>query len=203
MDFGFVDSKRRHSFTSQPAAKSLQSCPTLANPTGWCPPGSSVYGILQARILEWVAMPFSRGSWNLLANAGDIRNPGSIPGSGDPLEKVEKLGKRNKRPFAKTEFWPAHWSSSCFQLSSVVCFCFENRQTNKKHLKRGRCDLSHWNQPSARQNLLGREVPSRTRTPCLELGSTRSLPAPYTTTSALRLPQQKSSSASADTGCER
>ena len=82
MDFGFVDSKRRHSFTSQPGAKSLQSCPTLGNPTGWCPLGSSVYGILQARILEWVAMPFSRGSWNLLANAGDIRNPGSIPGSG-------------------------------------------------------------------------------------------------------------------------
>jgi len=29
----------------------------------WSPPGSSVHGILQARILEWVAMPFSRGSF--------------------------------------------------------------------------------------------------------------------------------------------
>ena len=77
-------------------------------------------------------MPFSRGSWNLPANAGDIRNPGSIPGSGEPLEKVGKLGKRHKLPFAKTEFWPAHWSSSCFQLSFVVRFCFENKQTNKK-----------------------------------------------------------------------
>ena len=76
-------------------------------------------------------MAFSRGSWNLLANAGDIRNPGWIPGSGDPLEKVEKLGKRNKHPFAKTEFWPAHLSSSCFQLSFVVGFFFENKQTNK------------------------------------------------------------------------
>ena len=44
------------------AAKSLQSYPTLCNPMDCSPPGSSVHGILQARILEWVAIPFSRGS---------------------------------------------------------------------------------------------------------------------------------------------
>ena len=38
-----------------------QSCPTLCNPVDCSPPGSSVHGILQARILEWVAIPFSRG----------------------------------------------------------------------------------------------------------------------------------------------
>ena len=43
-------------------AQSLQSCPTLCNPMDHSPPGSSVQGILQARILEWVAMPFSRWS---------------------------------------------------------------------------------------------------------------------------------------------
>ena len=43
-------------------AKSLQSFPTLCDPLGCSPPGSSVHGILQARILEWVAMPSSRGS---------------------------------------------------------------------------------------------------------------------------------------------
>ena len=42
--------------------KSLQLCVTLCNPMDCSPPGSSVHGILQARILEWVAMPFSRGS---------------------------------------------------------------------------------------------------------------------------------------------
>ena len=43
--------------------KLLQSCPTL-QPMDCSPPGSSVHGILQARILEWVAMSFSRGySW--------------------------------------------------------------------------------------------------------------------------------------------
>ena len=39
-----------------------QSCPTLCDPVDGIPPGSSVHGILQTRILERVAMPFSRGS---------------------------------------------------------------------------------------------------------------------------------------------
>ena len=39
-----------------------QPCPTLCNPMDGSPPGSSVEGILQARILEWVVIPFSRGS---------------------------------------------------------------------------------------------------------------------------------------------
>ena len=41
------------------AAKSLQSCPTLCNPTNGSPPCSPVPGILQARTLEWVAISFS------------------------------------------------------------------------------------------------------------------------------------------------
>ena len=41
-----------------------QSCPILCDPMDCSPPGSSVCGILQARILEWVAISFSRGfSW--------------------------------------------------------------------------------------------------------------------------------------------
>ena len=40
-------------------AKSLQSCPTLCNPMDCHPPGSSVRGILQARVLEWGAIAFS------------------------------------------------------------------------------------------------------------------------------------------------
>ena len=41
------------------AAKSLQSCPTLCDPTDGSPPGSPISGILQARTLEWVAISFS------------------------------------------------------------------------------------------------------------------------------------------------
>ena len=39
-----------------------QSSLTLCNPVDYSLPGSSIHGILQARILEWVAIPFSRGS---------------------------------------------------------------------------------------------------------------------------------------------
>ena len=39
-----------------------QSCPSLRNPTDCSPPGSSVHGIFQVRTLEWLAIPFSRGS---------------------------------------------------------------------------------------------------------------------------------------------
>ena len=39
-----------------------QSCPTLCDPMDCSPPGSSFHGSLQERILEWVAIPFYRGS---------------------------------------------------------------------------------------------------------------------------------------------
>ena len=51
-------------------AKKLQSCPSLCDlmwPQG-SPPGSSVHGILQARILEWVAMPSSTHKYMLIKN---------------------------------------------------------------------------------------------------------------------------------------
>ena len=40
----------------------VQSCLTFCDPIDCSPPDSSVHGILQARTLEWVAIPFSRGS---------------------------------------------------------------------------------------------------------------------------------------------
>ena len=52
-------------------AKPLQSCPTLCDPVDCNPPGSSVHRILQARILEWDAMP----------PPGDLPDPGIEPES--------------------------------------------------------------------------------------------------------------------------
>ena len=53
-------------FTAEPQMKSLvlaaQSCSTLCNPMDCSSPSSSVDGILQVRTLEWIAIPFSRGS---------------------------------------------------------------------------------------------------------------------------------------------
>ena len=51
------------------------SCPTLCNPVDCSLPGSSVHGILQARVLEWVAISFSRGSsWP--RDQTEVSNPG-------------------------------------------------------------------------------------------------------------------------------
>ena len=41
---------------------SAQSCPTLCDPVDLSPPGSSIHGIVQARMLEWVSISFSRRS---------------------------------------------------------------------------------------------------------------------------------------------
>ena len=56
-----------------------QSCPTLCDPIDYSPPGSSAHGFLQARILELVAIPFSRGS-------SQPRNQIHILGNGTPLQ---------------------------------------------------------------------------------------------------------------------
>ena len=47
---------------SESESEVAQSCLTLCDPVDWSPPGSSVHGVLQARILEWVAISFSKGS---------------------------------------------------------------------------------------------------------------------------------------------
>ena len=81
------------------AAKSLQSCPTLCDPIDGSPSGSSVPGILQARILEWVAISFSNAcmlakSLQLcltLCDPMDSSPPGSCPQ--DSLGKNTGVGR--------------------------------------------------------------------------------------------------------------
>ena len=49
-----------------------QSCPTLSDPIDYSAPGSSVHGIFQARVLEWVAVAFSGNSTVLLLLPVDL-----------------------------------------------------------------------------------------------------------------------------------
>ena len=42
-----------------------QSCLSVCDPMDYSPPGSFVHGVLRARVLDWIAMPFSRGSFHL------------------------------------------------------------------------------------------------------------------------------------------
>ena len=69
----------RHFLQRTFSVLAAQSCLTLCNPTDCSPPGSSVHGILQARILEWAALPFSR----------DLPNPGTERRS--PTLQVDSL----------------------------------------------------------------------------------------------------------------
>ena len=75
-----------------------KSCPTLCYPVDWDPPGSPVHGILQARLLEWVAIPFSRES-----------DPGMEPRSSAlqaDCSVSEPLGKPHKSPRPRTASLP-------------------------------------------------------------------------------------------------
>ena len=79
-------------------AKLLQSCLTLCNPLDHSLPGSSVHGILQARILEWVALSFPRGIFptqrlNLRPLCLLRWQVGSLPGSSALGKSVLGPGK--------------------------------------------------------------------------------------------------------------
>ena len=56
-------------------AKSLQLCPMFSNPMGCSLPGFSVHGILQARMLEWVSIPFSRNLPNPRNEPASLKSP--------------------------------------------------------------------------------------------------------------------------------
>ena len=75
-------------------AKSLQLCPTLCDPMDCSPPGSSVHGILQARILAWVAMLSSRESSS--EPASPALQADSLPRSHQGTPKEILLRHKNK-----------------------------------------------------------------------------------------------------------
>ena len=80
----------------KPQVKSFQLCPTLCNPMDYSLPGSSVCGIFQARILEWVAISFSRGS--------------SWPKDQTHVSYVSCIGRW---VFTISATWEALWNQSC------------------------------------------------------------------------------------------
>ena len=86
------------------AAKSLQSCPTLCDPTDGSPPGSPIPGILQARTLEWVAVSFSSAwKWKVKVKS---------------LSRVQLLGPQ-PRLLRPLDLQPIN-SSVCFPGGSAV-----------------------------------------------------------------------------------
>ena len=115
--------------------KVTQSCPTLCDPVDCSPPGSSVHGILQARILEWVAISFSKncitpwnspgqntgvGSFSLLQ--GIFPTQGSNPGLPHCRQIIYQLSHKGSPrilecrayPFSSGSSRPRNWTGvSC------------------------------------------------------------------------------------------
>ena len=92
-------------FTTEPPGKPRKSTipQSLCNSMDSSPPGSSVHGILQARMLEWVAIAFSRGS----SNPGiELRSPSlqadSLP-SEPPGKPSDQPTKKKKKKFSNSQ----------------------------------------------------------------------------------------------------
>ena len=79
-------------YAAATTAKSLQSCPTLCDPRDSSLPGSSVHGIVQARVLEWVAISFSMYILDNLGFHGGSGGKESACNAGD-LDLIPGLGR--------------------------------------------------------------------------------------------------------------
>ena len=94
-----------------------QLCPTLCNPMDCSAPGFSVCGILQARILEWVAMPSSRGSSQPRDRTQGSHTAGrfftvwstrELPTFGNSLEISDYICAQLVEQCIKITFWNTH-----------------------------------------------------------------------------------------------
>ena len=113
-----------------------QSCPTLCDPMDCSPPGSSVHGILQARILEWVAMPSSRGSswprnWNWVScitgrsyigmgfpSSSAVKNPPSMQEAQVWSLSREDLLEKGMATHSSVPAWRIPWTEQSERLQS-------------------------------------------------------------------------------------
>ena len=108
------------SFIPSPAAKSLQSCPTLSDPRDGSPPGSPIPGILQARTLEWVAISFSNAwKWKVKVKSLSHVRLLATPWTG-AYQAPPSMG------FSRQEYWsgvpsPSPHSITSYPLSPSLC----------------------------------------------------------------------------------
>ena len=110
-------------------AKLLQLCPTLCDPVDCNPPGSSVHGILQARIPEQVAMPSSRGtSWPRI-EPSVLMSPALVGGfftTGTSWEALSLITQRSLWPLLSLPSWdsPLLPMLFLFPVNFHLCFSF-------------------------------------------------------------------------------
>ena len=94
-------------FHAAAASKSLQSCVTLSDTIDRSPPRSPVPGILQARILEWVAISFSNAwKWKVTVKSLSLAQVLATPWTG-AYQAPPSMG------FSRQEYWSGAFSRSC------------------------------------------------------------------------------------------
>ena len=110
--------------TAAAAAELLQSCPTLCDTTDSSPPGSSIPGIFQARILEWVAISFS----NACMHAKSLQSCLTVQPYGQQPTRLlcpwDSLGKNagvGCHSFSNIQTRSTHLGSLDLQLASSPC----------------------------------------------------------------------------------
>ena len=110
-------------------AKWLQSCLTHCEPTDCSPPGSSVHVILQARLLEWVAMPSSRRSSNPAIEPTSPVSPAlqdSLPG--------KTWANTPVMVFCVPHWWSVHFPLLPSHLLKVTPLNFNEHFSGAHHL---------------------------------------------------------------------
>ena len=108
-----------------------QLCPTLCDPMDCSPPGSSVPGIFQARVLEWVAISFSRRSswsrdWSQISRVIGRRLLSETPGKSYSYVSCTYLSTHNIN-FERVYKWTQIQRKSCFHSVPYVhiqCDCY-------------------------------------------------------------------------------
>ena len=107
----------RPCYSAAAAAKSLQSCPTLCDPIDGSPPGSPVPGILQARILEWVAISFSNAwMWKVKGKSLSCAQLLAIPWTA-AYQAPLSMG------FSRQEYGSGVPSKECQCYRELLVFC--------------------------------------------------------------------------------
>ena len=101
-----------------------QSCPsTLCDPPDWSPPGSSVHGILQARIQKWVAISFSTILHKLFQNTEEEKTfPNLNEASITPITKPGKNSRRRLQTNIPCEHRCKNPQQNISRLNPVICW---------------------------------------------------------------------------------
>ena len=136
--------------------KLLQACLTLCNPKDCSPPGSSVQGVLQARIREWVAMPFSRGSsWSRDRIPAPALQVDSLPMShwGSPESIMPAFKVFSNTPVINQKKVPCMSDTCLNRTTQPYCSSqevlrlmdgFKNSSSLRNLLVGSRRKVSHW-----------------------------------------------------------